>query len=742
PSNTPTFTPSPTPTFTPATTDAVPPTPVGPAEFCMGPSPITFAGLPAGLIVNDQVNGVSIRAENDRSGHPDLAVIFDSSNPTGGDVDLGTPNEDFGGPGIGDGGRSGQEGENNAALGNLLIIAENDVDANNDGLIDDPDDEAAGGRLYFQFNSPQDITSIYVVDVESGGGVVRAFDEDGSLITSVNIASVGDNGVQEVFLDVEGAHWLEVEFATSGGVYGLCPTSNDPPSGAPYEENPRVDHGLQALYTFNEGNGNTIYDVSGVGTAMNLVIADPGQIQWIDGGLDVNGATLIATEGAATKLINAVSWNSAFTFEAWVVPPASPAAANAVIAALAQDSTDRNFSLWQQDNRYHMALKTSATSISGLPALSSPEDSVEAKLVQLVFTRDAAGEERIYIDGVPVANATIDGLITNWDNSFRLTIANDLTGNSVWDGQYHLMAIYNRALSLGEIYQNLDAGVYDANIGTPIVMESNPTALVADGHSTSHLSLTVQDIAGNPIANKLVSFQTTLGSISPVTVTTDAQGHAEAVLTAGLQLGRAKVTALTDVSRGTVYVNIVEGASTVVYPDAGSTLQYLAPDGNGSTRIEIPAGSVGTETSLHYAAMTTVNAWQPDFVFGGRGFSLDAYQNGQPLDHFVFDQPIRVTIQYTEDEAEGLNEDELILPFWDGELWIDAATSCTPTSVYDRDPENNTFSVEICHLTEFSMFGLPTTGSFLLYLPGTVQNSSGGHVPDAGRTLYLPGIAR
>ena len=746
PTHTPTSTVTPTPSFTPTNTPPTPqasPTRNGPAEFCVGPNPITFAGLPAGAIITNQVPGVSIRAENEQSGHPDLAVVFDSSNPTGGDTDLGTPNEDFNGPGIGEGGRRGQPGANSVALGNLLVIAQNDVDSNGDGLIDSPNDEAAGGRIHFEFDSPQDLTSIYVIDVKAGGGTVHAFNGDNELLTSVALDWLGDNAVQEVFLDVEDVRVLEVEFATSGGIYAICPTSNDPPSVPPFAESPRVYHGLQALYTFNEGLGNVIYDVSGVGTAMNLVIGDPSMVQWIDGGLDINGATLIATEGPSTKLINAVSWNSALTLEAWIVPPASTSGAKTVIATLSSDRSNRNFTLWQQDDRYQMALKTNATSPNGEPALVSPNGTVQPKLVQVVYTRKASGEARLFIDGVLVAEDRVDGLITNWDNALRLAIANEMTDGTFWDGEYHLMAIYNRALSLGEIYQNLDAGSNDANIRTPIVMESNPTALVADGQSTSLISVIVQDQHGNALANKRVSFETTLGSLNPVTVTTDAQGHASSVLTAGLKLGRAKVTAVTDVSRGIVYVHIVEGASTVVYPDQSSTLQYLAPENNGSTTIQIPAGSVDTETSLHYAAMTTVNAWQTDFVFGGRGFSLDAYQNGQPLDHFVFQQPILVTIHYTDDEAATLKEDELLLPFWDGELWIDAATSCTPTSEYTRDPENNIFSVEICHLTEFSMFGLPAT-DFFLYLPSAIrgQGTTTPPVPAEQQKVYLPAVAR
>jgi len=44
-----------------------------------------------------------------------LDIIFNSSNPTGGDLDLGTPHQDFGGPGIGVGGANNQPGENNVS---------------------------------------------------------------------------------------------------------------------------------------------------------------------------------------------------------------------------------------------------------------------------------------------------------------------------------------------------------------------------------------------------------------------------------------------------------------------------------------------------------------------------------------------------------------------------------------------------------------------------------------------------
>ncbi len=740
PTFTPSFTPTPTPSFTPTNTPQATATPkLGPPNFCMGPNAITFGEFAAGTVLNQQIPGISIRAENDLSGHPDLAILFDSRAPTGGNADLGAPNQAFGGPGIGAGGGANQPGRNQYTLGNLLIIAENDVDANQDGHIDTPAEEATGGRIYFEFDQPQELKSIYLVNVEDSsavGGIVRAFNGDSELIRAVDVPSLGINAAQEVMLDVEDVKWLEVELISSGGIFALCPASNDPPINPP-AANPRVQHGLQVLYTFNENAGNVIYDVSGVGTALNLIVENSNDVTWVENGLALDRPTVIDTEGPATKLINATSWNSAITIEAWVVSPEQSENADAAIVSLGQSIDSRNISLMQLFDYYRVALRTTTTDSSGYPVLASQAGSARRELTHVVYTRDASGMNKLYVNGVEVASGSTGGLITNWDNSYRLVLGNTLLGESPWLGEYHLLAIYTRALSLGEIFQNYDASADDSDIGTPIVTKADPAALVADGRSTSILSIEVHDSLGNAMPNTTVAFETTLGSVSPATVTTNAQGRATAVLTAGTKLGRAKINALTSASRGTVFVNIVEGASTVARPDAASTLSYVAPNINASTAIHIPAGAVDREISLHYAAMTTVNAWQPNFVFGGRGFSLDAYENGLPLNEFAFQLPVAVTIKYTDDEINGLNETNLILPFWDGTTWVDAATSCTPTSVYDRRPDENIFSVEICHLTEFSMFGI-TTSRFALYLPNTLRGFLGGTPVADQRTIYLP----
>ena len=184
--------------------------------------------LAAGTVVQNQFQSqgiLSIDCANGNSNHPDTCIIFDSSSPTGGDVDLGTPNQDFGGPGIGNGGKLGQLGQNDVALGNLLIIAENVTDSNNDGLIDDPDDEGSGGVITFTFDGPTEVSSVTLVDIDANepGIVEVTFDGGGSM--SVPFQLLGDNSVQTIALNQNNVVSMGVHLCLSGAVAAVdyCP---------------------------------------------------------------------------------------------------------------------------------------------------------------------------------------------------------------------------------------------------------------------------------------------------------------------------------------------------------------------------------------------------------------------------------------------------------------------------------------------------------------------------------------
>ncbi len=214
-------------------------------------STIDFEGLPAGTIVSsvsadDGTGPVLVKGLNPkRFGSLNTALIFDSSNPTGRDDDLGSPNQDFGGPGKGVGGRAGSPWANTTALGKILIIAENLIDKNGDGLVDDPDDEGYGpykAFVQFEFDFTQlafDVTveSITVIDSEEPGPEVQLFDASGALIGFFNLPMTGDNGVATSSLGpTAGVARMVVALHGSGGIDNIV--FGEPPSCGDGKINP------------------------------------------------------------------------------------------------------------------------------------------------------------------------------------------------------------------------------------------------------------------------------------------------------------------------------------------------------------------------------------------------------------------------------------------------------------------------------------------------------------------------
>ena len=176
---------------------------------------VDFSDLPAGTIATEVFGSggtgpVLITGLNPRLGvDTNAAVIFDSANPTGEDPDLGAPNETFlvdgvPGPGRGDAGIQGSPFENSVPLGKLLIIAEDVVDGDGDGLVDDPDDMDHRGNLLttdFSGVGPVSIHNMTLIDVErnEAPATARLFNADDEEIGSISLPATGDNGM--VFVD-------------------------------------------------------------------------------------------------------------------------------------------------------------------------------------------------------------------------------------------------------------------------------------------------------------------------------------------------------------------------------------------------------------------------------------------------------------------------------------------------------------------------------------------------------------
>ena len=63
----------------------------------------------------------------------------------------------------------------------------------------------------------------------------------------------------------------------------------------------------------------------------------------------------------------------------------------------------------------------------------------------VVYTRDSAGNEAIYLDGLAAATGNRCGTVDNWDTDHQLSLANEERDDREWLGALYLVAVYPSA---------------------------------------------------------------------------------------------------------------------------------------------------------------------------------------------------------------------------------------------------------------------------------------------------------
>jgi VCBS repeat-containing protein len=233
----------------------------------------------------------------------------------------------------------------------------------------------------------------------------------------------------------------------------------------------RVTTGQLVLYTFKEGQGATINDVSGVGTPLNLTVDNEGATSWLaEGGLAIDSSTIISSTAIATKVIDAVKASNEITIEAWLKPANASQTGPARIVTLSENHYGRDFTLGQNANAYEVRLRTAETNGNGTPSLTSPSGSLTTQLTHVVYTRDNLELGKLYVNGSLVITEVVSGDFSSWDN-YEFALANELTNDRPWLGEFHLVAVFNRALEQKELLQNFLAGLSsNLNNHPPIAM--------------------------------------------------------------------------------------------------------------------------------------------------------------------------------------------------------------------------------------------------------------------------------
>ncbi|MDE0736673.1 MAG: DUF1592 domain-containing protein, partial [Pirellulaceae bacterium] len=224
-------------------------------------------------------------------------------------------------------------------------------------------------------------------------------------------------------------------------------------------EGVRVTEGLQVLYDFRVSSGPLVKDYSGKGKPIDLRIGNLQGVRRSPGGLEVRGEAAIQSAQSAGGLATMIRRSGAITVEAWVRPANTKQEGPARILTFSSNSSNRNLTLGQEGNRFDVRLRTTRTSNNGLPSVESPQRSLAPRRMHVVYTRSRGGQARIFLDGKPVAEKQVPGELTNWDDKYRLALADEVSGGRPWLGTYHLVAIYARDLSATEVRKNFRAGV-------------------------------------------------------------------------------------------------------------------------------------------------------------------------------------------------------------------------------------------------------------------------------------------
>ena len=218
----------------------------------------------------------------------------------------------------------------------------------------------------------------------------------------------------------------------------------------------RTRNGLVALYDFRDQEGDVISDISAVGQPLDLHIGNPNSVTWTEGTLTLDEAVQISSFQPATKINDAVKASGEITVETWVRPSNLAQSGPARIVTISEDTSLRNFTLGvgpegpETGQQITARTRTTGTDTNGLPAVTTGSV-LRSVLSHIVYTRDAAGNARIYVDGVLVQSGTVTGNVSNWDSAYHLGIGGERGGGRPFLGEYSGLAVYNRALSATEI---------------------------------------------------------------------------------------------------------------------------------------------------------------------------------------------------------------------------------------------------------------------------------------------------
>jgi hypothetical protein len=325
--------------------------------------------------------------------------------------------------------------------------------------------------------------------------------------------------------------------------------------------------------------------------------------------------------------------------------------------------------------------------------------------------------------GAFVYRGAPDGFVDSWELSSNVDnaklgtsvgTAGDVNNDGYADIIIGAPSMPNADSSLGEAYSLYGSGQivnFQAFNDSPTNL-GNPTKLWADMDAGGVLAYDWNLGDGSVASGQMVEHVYTV------------PGYYTAIVTG---------TSLTDQMVATTAVTISQ--SSIVDPQNGGSLEFVNEETGFGTKMELPPGAVTGTVKISYTPLITIPQRPPDNSLGYY-FDLDA----DPLDQKVFlplivkdgsssttngvetavanspveisaaqsyefAVPVTVTIVYSDTGLTEAQEKSLKLLYWNDQssIWVDIAVECGLEDTYMYYPEENYYTVQVCHLTRFGV---------------------------------------
>lgn len=240
----------------------------------------------------------------------------------------------------------------------------------------------------------------------------------------------------------------------------------------------RTDIGLISSYDFETGDGDVAYDQSASPT-LNLTISDEDDAQWHDGALELEGAKL--SHDAPGALYDAFfDGGVEFSVELWVEAANTSQDGPARLFSLSDGTSVRNFTIGADEDILKVRLRHAPDTDNGTPAIVEADGAVTTQMEHYVVTV-GFGYLRLYRNGVIEAMEPVVGDLSNWDHSYPLVVGDEIGGGREWEGIFHHLAVYDRALIPSEIEDHYAFGP-DAGASGQVCRIVNPYVREAAQH--------------------------------------------------------------------------------------------------------------------------------------------------------------------------------------------------------------------------------------------------------------------